>query len=104
MATDSRHRPEIGSQSDNLFQLGDYIAEVKVVEDSVIVGRQVRDLDDEAEEADVVVAGLVRNGRRLPGRRARREEIRVGDLLVIEAGAGAIDAFVGSIQTGIPEF
>ena len=83
--------------SDNLHQLGDYIAEVKVVEDSSIVGRKVRDLDDEAEDADVVIAGIVRNGRRLSGR-ARREEIRVGDMLVIEADAHAIDAFVGAFK------
>jgi di/tricarboxylate transporter len=70
---------------------------VKVVEDSSIVGRKVRDLDDEAEDADVVIAGIVRNGRRLSGR-ARREEIRVGDMLVIEADAHAIDAFVGAFK------
>ena len=83
--------------ADSLHQLGEYIAEVKVVEESTIVGRKVRELDAEAEDADVLIVGLVRNGRRLPGR-ARREEIRDGDLLVIEADAHAIDAFVGTFK------
>ena len=74
----------------------DYHAEVRVSEASVIVGRRVRDLDPEADEADVAIEGLVRNGKRLPGR-ARREQIRAGDMLVIEASAEHIDAFVGAL-------
>ncbi len=72
----------------------DYVAEVRVAESSTIVGQRVRDLDDQADEADVAIIGLVRNGKRLPGR-ARAEEIRQGDLIVIEADAEHIDAFVG---------
>jgi di/tricarboxylate transporter len=72
----------------------DYVAEVRVAENSTIVGQRVRDLDDEADEADVAIVGLVRKGKRLPGR-ARMEEVRQGDLLVIEADAEHIDAFVG---------
>jgi di/tricarboxylate transporter len=75
----------------------DYIAEVRVAENSSVIGRRVRDLDHEADEADVAIIGLVRNGKRLPGR-ARNEEIRLGDLVVIEANAEHIDAFVGSFK------
>ena len=74
-----------------------YIAEVRVGEEGSIVGQQMRDLDDEADEADVAIIGLVRNGKRLPGR-ARREKIRQGDILVIEADAEHIDAFVGTFK------
>lgn len=73
----------------------DYVAEVRVAEDSSVIGRRVRDLDGEADEADVAIVGLVRQGKRLPGR-ARLEQIRQGDMLVIEADAEHIDAFVGS--------
>jgi di/tricarboxylate transporter len=72
----------------------DYVAEVRVPEKSTIVGQRVRDLDDEADEADVAIVGLVRNGKRLPGR-ARLEQVRPGDLIVVEADAEHIDAFVG---------
>ncbi|MBT8437831.1 MAG: SLC13 family permease [Gammaproteobacteria bacterium] len=75
----------------------DYIAEVRVAADTSIVGRRVRDLDAETDEADVEIIGLVRKGKRLPGR-ARREEIRKGDILVIEADAEHIDAFVGAFK------
>ncbi len=75
----------------------DYIAEVRVGEKSSIIDRRVRDLDDEADEADVAIMGLVRNGRRLPGG-ARREQIHQGDILVIEADAEHIDAFVGAFK------
>jgi len=75
----------------------DYIAEVRVSADSSMIERKVRDLDAEAEQADVVIEGLVRNGKRLPGR-ARREIIREGDILVIEADAKHIDDFVGEFK------
>ena len=75
----------------------DYIAEVRVGEGASVIDRRVRDLDDEADEADVEILGLVRNGKRLPGG-ARRETIRQGDILVIEADAEHIDAFVGGFK------
>ncbi|HUV23086.1 MAG TPA: SLC13 family permease [Gammaproteobacteria bacterium] len=75
----------------------DYIAEVRVAENSSMIERQVRDLDAQMDEADVAITGLVRRGKRLPGR-ARREVIREGDILVIEADAEHIDAFVGAFD------
>ena len=74
----------------------DYVAEVRVAENSQLIDRRVSDLDRETDEADVAIVGLVHNGKRLPGR-ARRELIRKGDLLVIEADAEHIDAFVGAL-------
>jgi di/tricarboxylate transporter len=73
----------------------DYVAELRVAEDSSVIGRSVRDLDGEADEADIGIIGLVRQGKRLPGQ-ARREIIRVGDILVVEADAEHIDAVVGT--------
>jgi len=73
----------------------DYVAEVRVAENSRLIDRRVSDLDPETDEADVAIVGLVHNGKRLPGR-ARRELICKGDLLVIEADAEHIDAFVGN--------
>jgi di/tricarboxylate transporter len=73
-----------------------YIAEVRAPEGSEAIGRLVRDLDKEAEDNDVAIIGLVRNGRRLPGQ-ARLARIRSGDILVIEADAKAIDGFVGAL-------
>lgn len=80
--------------SKELFDLGDYIAEVKVGEGSKTIGKQVRELDELSESHGVAIIGLIRGGRRMPGG-ARRIEIGEGDTLVIEADAKAIDAFAG---------
>jgi di/tricarboxylate transporter len=85
---------DAGPQND-ATPLQDYVAEVRVVDNSKLIDRRVSDLDTETDEADVAIVGLVRNGKRLPGR-ARRETIHKGDLLVIEADAEHIDAFVGA--------
>ena len=83
--------------ADSRLNLDNYVAEVRVGENARIIGKRVRDLDPEAEQDDVAIIGLVRNGKRLPGR-ARYEEIRQGDLIVIEAEAEAIDTFVGALK------
>jgi di/tricarboxylate transporter len=82
-----------GAVSD-LFQINDYVSEVRVGKKSSVIGKKVRDMDVDGEEADVAIIGLVRRGRRFPGH-ARREVIKQGDFLVIQASATNIDAFVG---------
>lgn len=82
--------------SGELYEVPNYIAELKVPEDSSAVGKKVSELDDTADEAGVSIAGLVRRGKHLPGR-ARREVVHKGDMLVIEADAAAIDEFVGAL-------
>ncbi|TNF90958.1 MAG: SLC13 family permease [Gammaproteobacteria bacterium] len=91
-------RPEQTKAVDeSRFNIDDYVAEVRVGDSATVVGKRVRDLDDQAEQDDVAIIGLVRKGKRLPGR-ARYEEIRRGDLIVIEADAEAIDTFVGALK------
>jgi di/tricarboxylate transporter len=80
-----------------LIDLGDYIAELVVPENSPAIDKLVRDLDEDADEADAVVLGLVRNGRRLPGR-ARSNIVRAGDILVVEAAPEAIDRLKGALK------
>jgi len=80
-----------------LFDLDAYVAEVRVSEGSKLIGKRVRELDDEAEEADAVILGLVRNGERLPGQ-ARREIIQKDDFLVIEASPQAIEELAGNLE------
>ncbi|GAJ07071.1 unnamed protein product, partial [marine sediment metagenome] len=70
-------------------------AEAIVPEKSSAVGLKVRNLYPMAEENDVWILGLVRRGKRLPGY-ARAEEIRKGDILVLEAGPDPIESFVGA--------
>ena len=80
-----------------LFDVSEYVAELHVPEGSTAIGQRVRDLDTVAEESDVVIAGLVRSGKRLPGL-ARLVEIHAGDILVVEAVPEAIDRIVGELK------
>jgi len=79
-----------------LFELSDYVAEVKVPDDSSAIGRQVRDLDEVCAEHEVEIIGLVRRGARQPGM-ARRVEIRKNDMLVLKAAPEGIEGIVGAL-------
>jgi len=90
----ARHAENV---SEELFEIADYIAEVRVPEGSAIIGKRIRDLDDLAGKADVEIIGLIRQGRRLPGL-ARIAEIRADDILVLEATPGSLDEALGILQ------
>ncbi len=77
-----------------LFELADYIAEVRVPQGSSIIGKKVRELDELAALSDVDVLGLTRRGRRMPGL-ARATEIRADDVLVLEASPDSLDEAIG---------
>ncbi len=81
----------------DLFDLEDYIVEVRVPEDSPAVGKRVRDLDEQAAKVDVEIIGLTRRGRRLPGL-ARISEIRAGDILVLEASPDSLEEALGALK------
>lgn len=85
------------SGGSELFNLADYVAELKVSAGSNIIGKQVSELDADAEESDVEILGLIRKGLRLPGL-ARRIEIKAGDILVVEANPEGIDELLGSMN------
>ncbi|HSG96017.1 MAG TPA: SLC13 family permease, partial [Afifellaceae bacterium] len=92
--------PKSASEHDSareLIDLAGYIAELVVPEGSPAIDRMVRDLDADAEEADAVVVGLVRSGKRLPGR-ARTNAIQSGDILVVEAAPDGIDRLKGALK------
>ena len=80
-----------------LFDLADYVAEVRVPEGSNVIGKRVRDLDEQAEKVDVEIIGLIRRGRRLPGL-ARIAEIKAGDILVLEASPDSLEEALGALN------
>ena len=80
-----------------LFELADYIVEVRVPEGSSAIGKRVRDLDALAAKSDVEVIGLTRRGRRLPGL-ARVAEIKAGDVLVLEASPDSLEEALGAMK------
>ena len=74
-----------------------FLAEARAPENSASIGKTPRDLYELGEEHDILVAGLVRRGKRLRGL-AADEEIRKGDFLVLEGHARAIEAFAGAAE------
>lgn len=71
-----------------------YVAELRVAEGSKSEGVTLADLYPVADERDITLLGLIRNGRRLPGF-ARHEPIRQGDFIVVEGDPKAIETFMG---------
>ncbi|HIO01389.1 MAG TPA: SLC13 family permease [Alphaproteobacteria bacterium] len=78
-----------------LQDLAGYVSEAIVLQGSNIVGESLREVFPLAEDHDVAILGLVRNGRRLPGS-ARREKVSVGDFVVMEGAATAMETFIGT--------
>jgi di/tricarboxylate transporter len=83
--------------SKELFELENYIAEVRVPEGAPAIGKTVAELDDAVQEHEAAILGLVRRGQRMPGT-ARNVEIREGDLLVVESAPEGIDRMVGELK------
>lgn len=76
------------------IELDGFLAELVVPKGSVQSGKLVRELQPLADDHDVVVLGLVRGGRRLPGF-SLDVEIRQGDIVLVKASAEDIDSFRG---------
>ena len=87
-----KDKPELEAFAESL-----YTAELKVGEISEDKPLTVGDLYPVADEKDVSIIGLVRNGRRIRGF-ARREQIRSGDYLFVEGDPKAIEAFMGAAK------
>jgi di/tricarboxylate transporter len=79
----------------DLFDLADYIAELKVRKGSKVIGQRVADLDAAATDNDVEIIGLIRRGQRMPGL-ARAVTIEAGDILVLESDPESIDEVLGA--------
>jgi len=79
-----------------------YIAELVVPEGSDIIGKTLAELEAVADPAEVGLIGIVRDGKRRLGG-ARRTKFAAGDLLVIEAGAEAIEAFRAELGLSLAE-
>ncbi|RUT34437.1 SLC13 family permease [Arsenicitalea aurantiaca] len=79
-----------------LKAIEDFVTELVVGPKSAAIGQTVRDLLAPADDNDVSLIGLVRKGRRLPGR-ALAEEVGEGDLLVVQASTEALNRFAGAM-------
>ncbi len=86
-----------GDAGKELFDLADYIAEVRVPAGSSVIGKRIRELDQLADQSDIEIVGLTRKGQRLPGL-ARIAKIEEGDILVVEASPDSLDEALGALN------
>ena len=84
------------NQPKELFELDDYVAEVRVAAESLLVGKRLRDVKEIEEAVDLQIIGVVRRGNKLPGIVAW-QVIEAGDILVVEASPQVIEELSGSI-------
>ncbi len=72
----------------DLFEIRDYIIEARVLEDSPLIGKGLKDLESVAEHNVLGVGVLRGENHTIAG--ARYARLRAGDIVVIEADPGAL--------------
>lgn len=89
--------PQREDSSGEATQIAPYIAELTVPEGSPLIGKRLGTLYPEAEQADVAILGLIRQGKRRYGR-ATGALLQDGDTLVLEAAPAALDEFRSALS------
>ena len=90
----------IPQREDAVLQASDiaeYIAELTVPEGSAQIGKRLIELEDDANNADVAIIGLIRDGKRRYGA-AINAVLRADDVLVLEAKPDALDEFRSALS------
>ncbi len=94
-------RREGGTRLEGDFTMADYFSEVRVPEDSVLVGARLRDLKS-VTDADIWIAAIIRDEDRIssPG---GGERIRSQDTLLVRAEAVGLRQFVHETDVELTE-
>lgn len=90
-----RFIPERANSGSLEGDAGLYVCEARVKDESKSIDKQLRELYPAANEHDITILGLVRNGKRLPGF-SRMVETRAGDFLVLEGDPSSVEKFMGA--------
>lgn len=84
------------SAPDELFDIKDYMTEARVTDESEIVGKSLRQVEELATDVDAQIIGLLRDERRIL-RTTWRGRVAKGDILILEAAPEAIDKAVDAL-------
>ncbi len=84
------------------FETSAYLTEVRVTSKSRVRGQTLRDVEQELEEADAQVIGLIRNEVRLHAPHPNRKVLR-GDILLIEAEPEALGSLLSNLGLKLEE-
>ncbi|MEZ5846536.1 MAG: SLC13 family permease [Geminicoccaceae bacterium] len=75
--------------TDEFFDIGDYVTEVRCGAKNLLIGRMISDVAEEFNELDVAILGLLRDGRRVPNV-PRRFVVRAEDVLIVEVAPASL--------------
>jgi di/tricarboxylate transporter len=78
------------------FDIADYVSELRVPRESKAVGLSLSDMDDVAAKHEAVILRHFRRGQRVD-RPNRKQEVRAGDLIIVETGPQALGAMVSEL-------
>ena len=81
-----------GEDGSNLFEINNYITEVRIVDESDLLGKNLNEVD-EISDADLVLIGLVREERRV-NISNYYGKLREGDILIIESDTEGLKTFI----------
>ncbi len=84
------------------FDTGTYFTEVRITAKAKAVGKTLREFEQEMEEADAQVVGMVRNDFRVSAPNPARV-LREGDILVIEADPEALSGILSNHDLELAE-
>jgi di/tricarboxylate transporter len=91
-----RLMPRDGGAAGNPVGADEFVADLAVPEGAAAIGKLIAELETAAADADVVVLGLIRDGKRLRAR-ARYTPIDAGDVLAVEGATDGIAAFIKAL-------
>lgn len=84
------------------FDTGKYLTEVRVEEDSDVIGKTLRKVEEMLEKADAQIVGLVRNELQVIVPHPR-SVVRKDDILIIEAEPESLAAVLSSLDLHLEE-
>ncbi len=90
------------AKSEGFGDIGQFIAELTVPEESKYIDQRLQSLYETAEKNDVAILGLLRDGKKRYGT-AATTELKAGDALILKAAPEALDEFRTAVQLDFPD-
>jgi len=87
------------SSREELFQIKDYVTEVKVPENSKFIAKPLHELEN-IRDAEITILGLIRGDWRVPAP-AKFEILRADDVLIVEADSDSLKTLLDTAQLNL---
>ncbi len=87
------------TSEEDMFDIENYITEVKITTNSKIKGKTISEVED-ISDADVVILGMVRDKKRIHAP-SGSQDLKTNDILILEADTDSLKSFVDNTKTGL---